>query len=97
MYECPVCGDRQVDRRHLADHLAITASIEAADHERWLDAHASEWPDLDTDQLADRIAEAVSPVADDPGGPSIGREAETAEEARDAFRAGLEATDEDSG
>lgn len=90
MYECPVCADRQADLDHLTDHVAITASIEGDDHERWLDAHASDWPELTTAELADRIAESVQPIDPGPDAPGVDRRAE---QARDAFQAGLDATE----
>ncbi|MFB6163119.1 MAG: DUF5810 domain-containing protein [Halococcoides sp.] len=90
MYECPVCGDRQVDIAHLADHLAITASMADDDHERWLDAHASGWPDLTAEQLADRIADQVTSIDRTPDDPPSTR----ADDARNAFQAGFDAADD---
>ncbi|MFW6437060.1 MAG: DUF5810 domain-containing protein [Halococcoides sp.] len=93
MYECPVCGDRQADLDHLADHVAITASMGGGEHERWLDAHASDWPALTAEELADRIAASVQPIEPGPDTPSVD---ENADRARDAFQAGLDATDPDA-
>ncbi|WP_255197943.1 DUF5810 domain-containing protein [Halorarius litoreus] len=56
-YACPVCGDPQVDARHLANHLAFTAMLHREDHEAWLDEHAPGWEDEGEHELAERVAD----------------------------------------
>ncbi|MFB6267075.1 MAG: DUF5810 domain-containing protein [Halodesulfurarchaeum sp.] len=54
-YACPVCGERQVDGEHLANHVAFTAILRSDEHRRWLDEHVPGWGDLDPEALADRV------------------------------------------
>jgi len=61
-YACPVCEDPQVDATHLADHLAITASLRGGEHEAWLDEHAPDWGDRDADTLGPIVAEQAEAV-----------------------------------
>jgi len=56
-YECPVCATPQADRRHLADHLAVTAMTHGDDHEDWLDEHVPEWGEHSPRSLGDAVAE----------------------------------------
>jgi len=61
-YACPVCGEPQVDAKHLADHLAFTALLGDGDHETWLDEHAPGWADDDDDALAERVIDDATEV-----------------------------------
>jgi len=54
-YACPVCHTAQADARHLANHLAVTASLGRRDHELWLEEYAPEWTDCSPDELADIV------------------------------------------
>ena len=54
-YACPVCGVEQADGVHLANHLAVTASLGRADHEGWLETHAPEWGECGPEELAERV------------------------------------------
>lgn len=56
-YACPVCGAEQADGVHLANHLAVTASLGRTDHEEWLAEHAPDWRDDAPEELADRVVE----------------------------------------
>lgn len=56
-YACPVCGAEQADGVHLANHLAITASLGREDHAEFLDAHAPDWGDRGPEELADAVTE----------------------------------------
>lgn len=78
-YACPVCGDPQVDRRHLANHLAFTALLRGGDHESWLDDRVPGWADRDEDALAEALAglddvdlRLDEPVEDLAGDPDTG-------------------------
>jgi hypothetical protein len=66
-YACPVCGDPQVDARHLANHLAFTAMLGREDHEAWLDDHAPGWSEEGEHELAERVAD----LADDAEYPQV--------------------------
>ena len=61
-YACPVCGVEQADGVHLANHLAVTASLGRADHEGWLETHAPDWGDCGPEELAERIVPHVPEV-----------------------------------
>lgn len=61
-YACPVCGDPQVDERHLADHLAFTGIMGDGDHESWLDDHVPEWGSMDAEQLGPLAADHAEAV-----------------------------------
>jgi len=56
-YQCPVCGALQADGRHLANHLAITASLHGDDHATWLDDHAPGWAESGPEELAVDLTE----------------------------------------
>ena len=70
-YACPVCDTPQVDAKHLADHLALTALLGDDDHESWLDANAPGWEREDDTGLAERVVEEA-PEVDVPGRDSAG-------------------------
>ena len=55
-YACPVCDAEQADAEHLANHLAITASLGRKDHEAWLEEYAPDWGDCNPAELGERIA-----------------------------------------
>ncbi|WP_254531950.1 DUF5810 domain-containing protein [Natrinema gelatinilyticum] len=58
-YACPVCGAEEADAVHLANHLAITASLGREDHRAWLEEYAPHWADCGPEELG----EIVSPHA----------------------------------
>lgn len=60
-YACPVCDAEEADAVHLANHLAITASLGRADHREWLAEHAPDWGDCSPEELG----EIVSGYADE--------------------------------
>jgi hypothetical protein len=64
-YACPVCETPQADAEHLANHLAFTAVLGDADHERWLDEAVPDWADRDPEGLGAAVAE-LAPEAEDP-------------------------------
>lgn len=56
-YECPVCATPQADRRHLADHLAVTAMTHDDDHADWLDEHVPDWSEHSPQELGATVAD----------------------------------------
>jgi hypothetical protein len=50
-YVCPVCNAVEADAEHLANHLAVTATLHDADHAAWLEKHAPDWPDRSPSEL----------------------------------------------
>lgn len=58
-YACPVCDTEEADAVHLANHLAITASLGRENHREWLEEHAPDWGDCTPEELG----EIVSPHA----------------------------------
>ncbi|PSQ40891.1 hypothetical protein BRD10_01415 [Halobacteriales archaeon SW_12_71_31] len=56
-YECPVCATPQADRRHLADHLAVTAMTHDGDHADWLDEHVPDWSEHSPQELGATVAD----------------------------------------
>ncbi|SDK86413.1 DUF5810 domain-containing protein [Natronorubrum texcoconense] len=54
-YACPVCGAEQADAAHLANHLAITASLGREDHREWLEEYAPDWGDCSPEELGERV------------------------------------------
>lgn len=59
-YACPVCEAPQADAVHLANHLAVTASLGRTAHLEWLETHAPEWADDGPGELAATVAEYAS-------------------------------------
>lgn len=55
-YACPVCEAEQADAVHLANHLAITASLGREDHRGWLEEYAPEWSECSPEELGERVA-----------------------------------------
>ena len=64
-YACPVCGVEQADAEHLANHLAVTASLGREDHEEWLEEHVPTWGEMGPTELGERLAE-LAPTVDTP-------------------------------
>jgi hypothetical protein len=56
-YACPVCDAVEADAEHLANHLAITATLHEDDHAAWLDDHAPDWPDRSPSELGETAVE----------------------------------------
>ncbi|ADD05171.1 uncharacterized protein Nmag_1595 [Natrialba magadii ATCC 43099] len=56
-YACPVCAAEQADAEHLANHLAITASLGRQEHQEWLAEHAPEWDECSPPELGEIVAE----------------------------------------
>lgn len=61
-YACPVCGVEEADAEHLANHLAVTASLGREDHEEWLEEHVPDWSDRGPTELGERLTDHVQPV-----------------------------------
>ncbi|WP_436346109.1 DUF5810 domain-containing protein [Natronorubrum sp. FCH18a] len=56
-YACPVCDAEQADAVHLANHLAITASLGREDHREWLEEYAPDWGDCSPEELGDTVSQ----------------------------------------
>lgn len=50
-YACPVCDVVEADAEHLANHLAVTASLHEGDHAAWLEDHAPDWAEQSPSEL----------------------------------------------
>ncbi|MFU8869757.1 DUF5810 domain-containing protein [Natronococcus sp.] len=61
-YRCPVCETEEVDAVHLANHLAVTASLGRPDHEAWLEDHAPDWGDCSPEELGEIVSEHAETV-----------------------------------
>lgn len=61
-YACPVCAAEQADAVHLANHLAVTASLGRRDHEAWLAEHAPDWAEYSPAELAELVAEHAEEI-----------------------------------
>ena len=61
-YACPVCGVEQADGVHLANHLAVTASLGRSDHVAWLDDVAPDWAACSPEELAARVVDHAPDV-----------------------------------
>ena len=76
-YLCPVCDVEEADAVHLANHLAVTASLGRQDHRAWLEEHAPDWADCGPEELGEIVGEHATEVetpefdthAHDPGRP----------------------------
>ncbi|MFC4439636.1 MULTISPECIES: DUF5810 domain-containing protein [Natrialbaceae] len=76
-YVCPVCDVEEADAVHLANHLAVTASLGRQDHRAWLEEHAPDWADCGPEELGEILAERATEIetpefddrAHDPGRP----------------------------
>lgn len=79
-YVCPVCDAVEADAEHLANHLAVTASLHGGDHAAWLEEHAPDWPDQSPSELGPTVVEHAR-ERDLDGGPTAhdhGRETKPA-------------------
>ena len=56
-YACPVCDAVEADAEHLANHLAVTASLREGDHAMWLDEHAPDWSTQSPTELGATVVE----------------------------------------
>lgn len=56
-YACPVCDAEQADAKHLANHLAITASLGRQEHQEWLEEHAPEWGERSPEELGEIVSQ----------------------------------------
>ena len=56
-YACPVCDAEQAVAEHLANHLAVTASLGREDHAAWLEDHAPDWADRSPAELGEIVGE----------------------------------------
>ncbi len=100
-YACPICGAEQVDGVHLANHLAVTASLDRRDHVEWLDEHAPDWNECGPAELAERVVE-YAPEVETPefetesgSNPGVGFEDHIAAGSRQSGRGGpVERSDE---
>ncbi|WP_425492320.1 DUF5810 domain-containing protein [Halovivax gelatinilyticus] len=93
-YACPVCDAPQIDGVHLANHLAVTASLDRPDHREWLAEYAPDWRDCGPEELAERVVthapEAETPdfETDAGGRPDVGFEEQLAAQSRQPGRGG---------
>ena len=55
-YVCPVCDAEEADAVHLANHLAITASLGREDHRAWLAEYAPDWSDCSPEELGEVVS-----------------------------------------
>ncbi|SEW17850.1 DUF5810 domain-containing protein [Natrinema salifodinae] len=55
-YACPVCDAEEADAEHLANHLAITASLGREEHREWLEERAPDWGDCSPAELGDIVS-----------------------------------------
>ncbi|SIR98785.1 DUF5810 domain-containing protein [Natronorubrum thiooxidans] len=56
-YACPVCDTEQADAVHLANHLAVTASLGRQDHSEWLAEYAPDWSDCSPEELGEIVSQ----------------------------------------
>jgi hypothetical protein len=61
-YRCPVCPAEEADAVHLANHLAVTASLGRRDHEAWLEEHAPEWSKCGPEELGEVVGEHAAEI-----------------------------------
>ncbi|RKD95993.1 DUF5810 domain-containing protein [Halopiger aswanensis] len=61
-YACPVCDAEEADAKHLANHLAITASLGRQEHEEWLEEHAPDWPDRSPEELGEIVSQHATEI-----------------------------------
>ncbi|WP_121741864.1 DUF5810 domain-containing protein [Natronorubrum halophilum] len=74
-YACPVCDAEQADAEHLANHLAITASLGREDHGEWLEEHAPDWSDCSPEELGEIVSQYAREIeTPDFEGPSRGHD-----------------------
>jgi hypothetical protein len=61
-YVCPVCDAEEADAVHLANHLAITASLGRTDHREWLAEYAPDWSDCGPEELGGIVSEYAEEI-----------------------------------
>lgn len=61
-YRCPVCDAEEIDAVHLANHLAVTASLGRPDHRDWLEEHAPNWGECGPEELGEIVSEHATEV-----------------------------------
>ncbi|WP_254521490.1 DUF5810 domain-containing protein [Natrinema caseinilyticum] len=61
-YACPVCDAEEADAAHLANHLAITASLGREDHRAWLDEYAPHWGDCGPAELGEIVSSHATEI-----------------------------------
>ncbi|QLG49526.1 DUF5810 domain-containing protein [Natrinema halophilum] len=61
-YACPVCDAEEADARHLANHLAITASLGRENHRAWLEEHAPDWSDCNPEELGEIVTQHAAEI-----------------------------------
>lgn len=97
-YACPVCDSTQADAEHLANHLAITASLGREDHREWLAEYAPEWADCGPEELGEIVSEYALEVETEgvtgadhapAGRPDVEVEAALARQSRGAGRGSM--------
>lgn len=54
-YGCPVCGEVHADGEHLANHVAVTASLHEGDHLAWLEEHVPDWAERSPGELGEAV------------------------------------------
>lgn len=62
---CPVCESPESDALHLAHHMAMTAIMGDADHERFLDEHVPTWEESSPDRLGSTLADLAEETDDE--------------------------------
>lgn len=55
-FACPVCDAEEADAVHLANHLAIIASLGREDHREWLEEYAPDWSDCSPEELGEIVS-----------------------------------------
>ncbi|WP_114577976.1 DUF5810 domain-containing protein [Saliphagus sp. LR7] len=97
-YACPVCDSTQADAEHLANHLAITASLGRENHREWLAEYAPDWADCGPEELGEVVSEYALEVETEgstgehdhapAGRPDVEVETALARQSRGAGRSG---------
>lgn len=62
---CPVCESPESDAVHLAHHMAMTAILGDAEHERFLDERVPKWEECSPDRLGSTIADLAEETDDE--------------------------------
>lgn len=61
-YRCPVCDAEEADAVHLANHLAVTASLGRQDHRTWLEEHEPNWADRGPEELGEIVSQHATEI-----------------------------------
>lgn len=61
-YACPVCAAEQADAKHLANHLAVTASLGRDNHREWLEEHAPSWGECTPEELGEIVSQHADEI-----------------------------------